>query len=156
MGNQWLTPVDDAELGGGSSHIEGEQVVVPACRTMVGRSQCPSCRTRFEQADREAHGRIDRDNPTTGNDQEEAAPETNVIQAGLQLTQVLLDTVLHINVGNRRRGAFELAYFGHHLRRDGDPHARCETLNVSTGLPFGSWVGVTVQKGDGNRLYRVR
>src|SRR5437588_3540020 len=100
MGNQWLTPVDDAELGGGSSHIEREQVVVPTSRTMVGRCQCPSCRTGFEQADREAHGRIDRDNSTTGNDQEEAAREANAIHAGLQLAQVLLDTGLNIDIGS--------------------------------------------------------
>jgi len=114
-GQQRLAARDHGELGGGATEVEGEQVFDTGRSSVMGGGQRAPRRTGLQQPHREPARRLGRGDAAAGKHQAEGAGEAHVRQPRLQLGQVLLGAALHVDVGDRGRGALVLAYLRHHL-----------------------------------------
>ena len=147
------TPVrNDAQLGGGAPHVEGEQVVHPGVRTEGCRRQCAGGRARFQQPDREPGGGVHGGDTPRRQHHEEGSLESQIGKPALQSRQILLGEGLDVHVGDGGGGAFVLTYLGSDLRGDRDSHPGSSAVHRPTSGPLIGGIGEAVKKTDRHRF----
>ena len=155
VGHQRRTVLDQAELGGGAAHIEGEQPVVAVVTAEPSGRQGAGRRPRFQQPDRHALGFVRGSEAAIGQHQMQGRADSAVGQAGPQLAKIVFGKRFDIGVGDRGRGALEFADLRRHL--DGTRNRECrETLGEAQGgFILMDRVGVGMQKHHRDRLDAV-
>ena len=77
-----LAVVDDADLGGRAAHVEGQDAVDAHVLGDPGRQDHAARRARFDEADREAHRRLERGEAAARGHQQQRAGEARRMRRG--------------------------------------------------------------------------
>ena len=115
-----LGVVDQADLGGGAAHVEGEHAVEPALPRHVAGEDGAAHRPGFDEADGEADRRPDIGDAAARQHDVERADEACVPQVRLQLAQVARHDRLDVGVGAGGGEALVFAHLRRHLGRQRD------------------------------------
>jgi len=147
--------LDEAGLGGGATHVEGDHVLLTGHLAKEGCGEAAARRTRFQQADREGACRLRRDEAAGRVHEIERAAEAALPQLALEAAQILLHQRLHESVGASGDEALILPELGNHLARERDRELGIEGADGFCGLALMCAVAIGVQEADGDRLDAV-
>ena len=148
--------LDEARLGGGAPHVEGDHIAIARLSAEERGGQPASGGSRLEQPHGELTRHPRRGHASGGLHQVEAAPEAALGERLFQTGDVAVDQQLDIRVGGRRGAALVLAQLRHHLRREGDGEVGKFTAHEVLHGSFVSRVLVRVEKADGQRGHASR
>ena len=147
-----LGVVDQADLGGGAAHVEGENAIEPAAAGDVAGEDGAAHRAGFHQADGKADCRPNVGDAAAREHDEERAAEARLAQAKLQIAQVARHDRLHVGVGAGGGEALVLAHLRRHLGRERDPEVRQRVLQDVADPSLVRRVDVGVQEADRGAL----
>ena len=147
---------DEAELGGGAAHVEGDEVAFADESAVEDRGQGAGGGTRLHEPDGEAGGGLDGRDAAVREHQVEARREAGLLQLPLEAVEVAVGQRLDVGVGDGGGGAFELADLGGDLARDRHDHAREPLLEPGAHGVLVLRVGEGVHEHDGARLDALR
>ena len=154
-GQLGLGPVDQADLGRGAAHIEGQHLVQPAPGRDVRRQYRPAGRTRLDQPDRKAGrgGKIGQ--AAAGRHQQDRAMHPTRDQLAFEALQIRRHQRLHIGIGTGCRQPLELADLRAHLAGEGYRYARQPLSNHLGHRLLMVRLAIAVQQSDGHALHAL-
>ena len=144
--------LDQAGLGGGAAHVEREQARAVDQPAVVRRRERARGRAGLDQAHGKPARGLDVAHAAVRLHDEQVAGDAERAQRVLESLQIALGEALHVDVGERGRGALVLADLGHHLagQRAGDlRRVRAQQL---ADRPLVRRIAVAVQQADRDRL----
>ena len=151
VGDRRLAVVDDAELGGGAAHVEGQHVRAAVAGAEVRGDQRAGRRARFQQLHRRALGLLDIGEAAVRQHQQQRRRDAAAGDLRGERGQVALGQRLDVGVDDGRGGALVLADLRRHVDR-GRQREIGEALGDELDrLPLVARVGVGVQEDDGER-----
>ena len=143
--------LDQAGLGGGAAHVEGERVRQAGGTREKHRRQGAAGRPGFQQPDREGARHLGRAEPAIGLHQAQRAAEAQRIELADQPPEVAVHQRLHEGIGAGGDAALVFADLGRDLARQADRHIReGRAQQRRRGLLMGR-VGIAVQEADRDR-----
>ena len=143
-----LAPVDDAELGRGAAHVEGEHVAQVEFASQVAGQDRASRRARFHEADRGHDRCVEGGEAAAGGHEEKGADEAAFPQRGGEPLQVAGHEGLNVGVGAGGGEAFVLAHLGADVGGQGDGEAGPFGREDLADAAFVGGVGVGVDEPD--------
>ena len=149
-GEERRVVVDEADLGGGAAHVEGEDAVEVERFGEAAREDGAARGARLHQADREARGGGNVRQAAPGSHHQERAAEAALGEGCRQVRQVARHQGPDVGVGARRREAFELADLRAHLGRQGDGDVRQAFGQERADAAFVGGVGIGVEQPHGD------
>ena len=131
-----LAVLDEADLGRGAAHVEGEHVAQPALARQVRGQDGAARGPRLDEPDREARRLLQRRQPAAGHHQQQRASQPALARAFAQALQVAAHQRSHAGVGHGGREALVLAHLGADLARqaDGDALAQQRLQQLARAL----------------------
>ena len=121
-GEERLAAVDDAGLGRGAAHVEGEQARLAELARHARRGQRSRRRAGLDEADRHALRRLRRRDAAGREHDVEAPGDAQVLELALEVVEVLGHQRHDVDVGAGGRGPLVLADLRHDLGRAGHGH----------------------------------
>ena len=119
-----LAVVDQADLGGGAAHVEGEDAALAALERDVSGQDGAAGRARLHQSHRELRGRLQAGEAAARGHQVDRPGVAELGEGALQAVQVARHQRLHVGVGDGGGGALVLAGLRADGRRQADADGR--------------------------------
>src|SRR5579884_376991 len=113
-----LVVLDQAGLGCGAAHVEGDHVLIAELLSYLGRGDNAANRARFHHRHGDGPGHLRRHHAPVGLHDQQPPGEAHRLQDALQLLQVAADLRPDVGVEDGRRGALVLAVLAQHLVRE--------------------------------------
>ena len=147
-----LAVLDQAGLGGGAAHVEGDDVVVADPAAEMGAGQGAAGGPGLQEPDGEADRHLRRHQAAGGLGEVEPAPEAATFEGRDEAAHVAGHQGLDVGVGGGGRGALVFAELRVHLRGEGDGKVRVAGGDQIAGPTLVGGVLVGVQVADGHGL----
>jgi hypothetical protein len=152
-GGECFAIVDDAGLGRGAAHVEGDRVLQPERVTKRLGADDAGRRPGFQHLHAVILGLIRVVESARRLHDQKRAGEPAAANAVLDLAEITPHDRPDIGVGDHRRAALEFAIFLGEFMRGGDEHLRMVPLQDRLGARFMVALGVAVEKQDRGRLH---
>jgi hypothetical protein len=153
--HQHAALMDDAGLGGGAAHVEGDRVREPDAVAQRLGADDAGRRTRLQHLDAGAARLVGTEQAAGRLHDQKLAAEARRLEVLAHLAEIAPHPRPHIGVGGRRRGALELAVFLRQLVRGGDEQLRMALLDDRLHPLLVRRIAVGVQEQDGDRLHAL-
>ena len=140
--------VDEADLGGGAAHVEGDDPVEPHLRCDPGGKDRPAGRTGFDEPDGEPDRGIQAREPAARGHEQHRAGEAPRFQPGAQTPEVARHQRLHVGVRGGGAEPLVLADLGADFARQGDCDLRQRGGDDLARLSLVGGIGVAVKETD--------
>ena len=151
-GHQRRAAVDDAGLGRGPSHVEGEHAQLAPLAGGQRGGQGPGGGTGLHEADGEPARRRRQRDAARGLHDVELSGNAVLGEARLQIGEVARHEGSHVDVGRGGRCSLVLADLGDDVGRARDGQARRHVLDQLGQTSLVDWIDVGVEQADGQRL----
>ena len=152
-GEEWLAAVDDAGLGGGAAHVEGEEPGLAELARHARGGQRARRRTRLHEANGHALRRLRRGHASRRQHDVEAPGYAEVLELALEIVEIAGHEGHDVDIGAGGRRALVLPDLRHHLRRGGHGHPGRELGAHVLQRALVDGVAVRVEETDSYRLY---
>ena len=139
---------DEAYLGGGAAHVEGDDLVEPHFRRDPGRENRAAGRTGLDEPDGEPDRGIEARKPTARGHEQHRACETERREPGTKACEVARHERLHVGVRNGSAETLVLPDLGTCFARHGDGNAGQRGGDDFARSALVGGVGVAVEKSD--------
>ncbi len=150
VGNLWSAPLDPADVGGGSAHIETDHPVVPEGLTQRRRGNYPTRRAGQQRRRRQSPGSINVHQSARGSHHQDVRRQPGRRRPVDQACQVGGQHRSQVGVENRGRGALELAQFSDHLTGERHGHTGKRLLEDVAHQLLVRRIGETVEQRNSN------
>ena len=144
---------DEADVGGGAAHVEGERALNTECRRDVRGGGDPGRRAGRRQRQRPCPRRLHRHHAAGGVQQVQRGARGRKAEALVQLVYIRGGERHHGGVEHGRAGALVLAELGVDVARHA--HVGEVPLQMRAQRPLVLRVGVAVQQADGHALHAL-
>ena len=144
--------VDQADLGGGAAHVEGDELLDPALMGHPARQHGAAAGPRFHQTDGKADGGLQCRHAAAGGHQQQGASDTFLAQGFRQLAQVFFHQRPDEGIGHGRAEAVELADLRADLAGEADREMRVALFDPLTNAPLMGGIGIAVEQADPDAL----
>ena len=145
-----LAAIDDARLGGGSAHVEGDRVRQTQFAAQGLRAHHAGRRAGFQHADAFGLGLARLVQPAGRLNEQKGAAEAAALQMPVDVTDVPADARTDERIRNGGRAALELPVLLRQLVRSGDEGLRQPLLHDALDPLFVGRIHVAMQQQDGN------
>ena len=148
-----LAIVDQANLGGGAAHVEGQDLVQAAFACQMCGQNGTASRAGFDQPNWKACGQLQRGQSPARHHQQQWAQQAFLADAFLQPKEVAAHQRAYVGVGDGGRKTLVFSNFGAHLRRqtNADLWPKDGGQDVACAL-FMCRVGPSVHEANGHRF----
>ena len=146
------TLLDERRLGGGSSHVERDEIVESGARRKVLSADDPRGRTAFDDAGRILRDRIGVEDAAARLHHHQPAADAGVANLGDHGTHVVLHGRSDVGVDGGGGGALVLELLRQHVHGERNERAGQHLAQHLAGAPLMVGVGVGVQIADRDRL----
>ena len=150
-----LAVADQARLGGGAAHVEGDDVGEAERRADLRRGDDAADRAGFHHRHRPLGRDLRRHHAAVRAHDREVAAKADAAEARLQALHIAADLRPDIGVHHRRRHALELAVLAQDLVRQRQIGVRQRLADHRAGRALVLGIGVGVQEADRDRLDAV-
>ncbi len=149
---QRLAAMDDAGLGGGAAHVEGDRVVDLQRAAQRLRADDARGRPGFQHAHALALRLVRLVEPAGRLHDQERAGKAGRAHMRVDLADVAAHLRPDIGVGGDRRAALELAIFLRQFVRGGHEQRRVIFFQNRLGAPLVIGIGIAIEKQNGDRF----
>ena len=156
VGDQRRIVLDDAELRGGSPHVEGQHIRHARALGEIGGRDRAGGRAGLEQLDREAARLADVRETAVRQHHQQRRADAERFELGLQAGEVAIRQGSHIGIGGRGGRPLEFADLRRDLARDRDVKPGEMLLQQVARASLVRRVGIGVQEDDRDRLDALR